>query len=172
MVPVAELKLQAYPGDYMVVEGQQCMTSAVGTNKGARLCVLEEAGGRLYELGARSSIPKPEEARSKTSLNLRPLSVVAADTIRKFSRIAEAIDLLLRKSDLDPAAMITARMVNDQVAVWYAVSGNTCSMIATLCDRADLIGSDGEVVLTVTRAEIERHAAEAAAGRDSMRVEV
>lgn len=173
--PDAELKLEVRPGSYMVVEGQQCMTFGVRTDKGSRLCVFEDAGGRLYEFGARSSIAEPEDARPE--MNLRRLSVVGADTVRKFSRIAEqnlaaeAIDLLLRKSDLDPAAMITAWRVTDELALWDVVSGNTCIIVVTLRDRADLIGSDGNTSLTVTRAEIERHAAEAAAGRDSLRAQ-
>lgn len=67
--------------------------------------------------------------------------------------------------------MITALAVSDDQATWYAVTGKTGVMVATLGDRADLAGSDGKAALTVTRAEIERHAADAAAGRDSLRVQ-
>jgi hypothetical protein len=175
VLPEAELKLQVHAGSKMVVEGRQCVAFGVRTDKGSRLCAFEETGGRLYEFGAGSPIPAFEQAKSQTSTDLRRLSVVGADTIRNFSKIAvqnlaaEAIDLLLRKSDVDPAAMITALRVSDEGAVWYAVSGTTCIMVATLRDRADLIGSDGKAVLTVTRTEIERHAAEAAAGGESMR---
>jgi hypothetical protein len=104
------------------------------------------------------------------------LSVVAADTIGNFSSVAEqnlaaeAIDVLLRNSGLDPAAMITALAVSDDRATWYAVTGKTGVMVETLGDRADLLGSDGKTALTVTRAEIERHAAEAAVGRDSLQI--
>jgi hypothetical protein len=177
VLPEAEHKLEVRAGGKMVVEGQQCMAFGVGTDKGSRLCVFEEAGGRLYEFGARSPISAREQAKSETSMNLRRLSAVGADTIRNFSRIAEqnlapeAIDLLLRKLDLDPVAMITALRVSDEGAVWYAVSGETCITVATLSDRADLIGSDGKVILTVTRTEIERHVAQAAAGGERMRAQ-
>ncbi|MGX4806427.1 DMP19 family protein [Bradyrhizobium guangdongense] len=177
VLPEAECKLEVRAGGKMVVEGQQCMAFGVGTDKGSRLCVFEEAGGRLYEFVARSPTSPVEPAKSETSTNLRRLSVVGADAIRNFSTIAEqnlaaeAIDLLLRKSDLDPVAMITALRVSDEGAVWYAVSGETCITVATLRDRADLVGSDGKAILSVTRAEIERHAAEAAAGGASMRAQ-
>jgi hypothetical protein len=177
VLPEAEHKLEVRAGGKMVVEGQQCMAFGVGTDKGSRLCVFEEAGGRLYEFGARSPISAREQAKSETSMNLRRLSAVGADTIRNFSRIAEqnlapeAIDLLLRKLDLDPVAMITALRVSDEGAVWYAVSGETCITVATLSDRADLIGSDGKVILTVTRTDIERHVAQAAAGGERMRAQ-
>jgi hypothetical protein len=183
VAPEPELKLMVLPGRNMDVEGQQCMAFDVKTDKGSRVCVFEEAGGRLYEYGLRSPIPKLEEVRPENLRSLQlpvvgaRLSAVGTDTIQNFSRIAEqnlaaeAIDLLLRKSGLDPAAMITALRVSDDLAAWYAVAGQTCIMVATLGDRADLVGSDGKAALTVTRAEIERHAAEAAAGRDSMRIQ-
>jgi hypothetical protein len=41
-------------------------------------------------------------------------------------------------------------------------------LVETFGDRAQVIGSDGELVLTVMRDEIERHAADAAVGRDSL----
>jgi hypothetical protein len=164
VMPDPELKAMVLPGFDMDVEGQQCMAFGVKTNKGSRLCVFEEAGGRLYELATRSPIVGAR------------LSTVGADTIQNFSRIAEqhfaaeAIELLLRKSGLDPAAMITALNVSDDRAAWYAVTGKTCVLIETLGDRANVIGSDGKAALTVTRAEIERHAAEAAVGRDSLQI--
>nr|WP_249815198.1 MULTISPECIES: DUF4375 domain-containing protein [unclassified Bradyrhizobium] len=166
VAPEPELKLMVLPGFDMEVEGQQCTAFGVKTDKGSRLCVFEEAGGRLYELATRSP-----------TVGAR-LSTVGIDTIGNFSRIAEqklaaeAIDLLLRKSGLDPAATITALSVSDDHASWYAVTGNTCVLIETLGDRANVVGSDGEAALTVTRAEIERHAAEAAAGRDSLNTPV
>ncbi|MGV7215458.1 hypothetical protein [Bradyrhizobium sp. UFLA05-112] len=176
----AELKLGVGAGSYMDVEGQQCMAFSVSTDKGSRICVFEETGGRLYEYLVRSPIPKLEDVKLENLKTFQPpvvgarLSVVGADTVGNFSRVAEqnlaaeAIDLLLRRSDLGPAAMITAVEVGDEWAAWCAVTGTTATMIATLRDRADIVGSDGKAALTVTRAEIERHAAEAAAGRDSI----
>ncbi|MBR0975215.1 DUF4375 domain-containing protein [Bradyrhizobium japonicum] len=164
VMPDPELNLMILPGFDMDVEGEPCRAFGVKTNKGSRLCVFDEAGGRLYELATRSPLVGAR------------LSTVGADTIRNFSRIAEqnfaaeAIDLLLRKSGLDPAAMITALNVSDDRAAWYAVTGNTCVLIETLSDRANMIGSDGKAALIVTRAEIERHAAEAAVGRDSLQI--
>ncbi|WP_375310561.1 DUF4375 domain-containing protein [Bradyrhizobium sp. A5] len=162
VMPDPELKLKVLAGFDLDVEGEQCRTFGVKTDKGSRLCVFEEAGGRLYEAGTSSPFVGAR------------LSTVGADTIRNFSRIAEenlaaeAIDLLLRKLGLDPAAAITALSVSDGRAAWYAVTGNTFVLIETLGDRAYVVGSDGKAALTVTRAEIERHAAEAAVGRDSL----
>lgn len=162
VMPDPEFKVMILPGFDTDVEGQQRRAFGVRTNKGARLCVFEEAGGRLYELATGSPMVGAR------------LSIVGTDTIGNFSKIAEqnlaaeAIDLLLRKSGLDPAATITALRVSDGWAAWYAVTGNTCVLVETLGDRANVIGSDGKAALTVTRAEIERHAAEAAAGRDSL----
>ena len=180
VAPEPELKLMVLPGSNMELAGQQRMAFGVKTDRGSRLCVYEEAGGQLYEFGPGSQRPNPAEMHEVLKsfppiLVGARLSAVAADTLRNFARIAEqnlaaeAIDLLLRKSDLDPAAQITALRVNDDWAAWYAVTGKTCVMVATLGDRADLVGSDGKAALTVTRAEIERHAAQAAAGRDSLR---
>lgn len=182
VAPEPELKLMVLAGSSMEVEGQQCMAFGVKTDKGARLCVYEDAGGQLYEYGPGSQSPKPAEMHEilksfPPSLVGGRLSVVGADAIRNFSRIAEqnlaaeAIDLLLRKSGLDPTAMITALDVSDDRAAWYAVTGKTCVLIETLGDRANVIGPGGKPALTVTRAEIERHAAEAAVGRDSLEIQ-
>lgn len=180
VVPEPELKLLVIRGSDRDVEEEQCIAVEVKTDKGARVCVYEKAGGQLYEYGPGSQSPKPAEMH-EILRNLPPslvgarLSVVTADTVGNFARIAEqnlaaeAIDLLLRNSGLDPAAMITALAVSDDRATWYAVTGKTGVMVATFRNRADLVGSDGKAAMTVMRAEIERHAAEAAAGRDSMR---
>ncbi|MGT2437607.1 DMP19 family protein [Bradyrhizobium betae] len=162
VMPDPELKLMVLPGFDMDVEGERCKTFGVKTDKGSRLCVFEDAGGRLYEAGMSSPFVGAR------------LSTVDADAIGNFSRVAEqtlaaeAIDLLLRNSGLDPAATITALSVSDGQAAWYAVTGNTLVLIETLGDRACVVGSDGKAALTTTRAEIERHAAEAAVGRDSL----
>jgi len=182
VAPDPEHKLKVRPGSGMEVAGKRCMVFGVETDRGSRLCVYDEAGGQLYEFGRDNKGPQPADMHEvlkmypPTLVGAR-LSVVEADTIRNFSRIAEqnlaaeAIDLLLRRSGLDPHAQITALRVNDDSAAWHAVSGKTCVMIVTRGDRADLVGSDGKAALTVMRAEIERHAAEAAAGCDSLRAE-
>ncbi|MET4389692.1 hypothetical protein ABIB73_005465 [Bradyrhizobium sp. F1.4.3] len=180
VAPDPEIKLAVRSGSHMDVEGEECLAFVVLTDKGTRICVFEETGGRLYEL--REPRPMPGQARMTPQNlgNFLPhvgvrLSVVGADTIRTFTRIAEqnlaaeAIDLLLRRSDLDPAGTITAIRVGDGSATWYAVTREARIVVATFGDRADVVGLDGRAALTVTRAEIERHAAEAAAGRDSMR---
>lgn len=179
VVPEPELKLLVIPGSNRDVEAEQCIAFEVKTDKGARVCVYEKAGGQLYEYGPGSRSPKPAEIHEilkslPPSLVGARLSVVTADTIGNFSRVAEqnlaaeAIDLLLRNSGLDPAGMITALAVSDDRATWYAMTGKTGVMVETSGDRADLLGPDGKTALTVTRAEIERHAAQAAAGRDSL----
>ena len=179
--PEAEVKLAVRPGSYMDVEGRQCMAFGVDTHKGKRVCAFEETGGRLYELVLRSPIPRLDHLKLENLKDFQPpvvgarLSAVSAATIGQFAKIAEqnlaaeAIDLLLRKSDLDAVAMIRAFRASDNWAAWYAVTGKTSIMVATLADRSDIVGPGGKATLTVTRAEIERHAAEAAHGRDSMR---
>jgi len=181
VVPDPEIKLAVRPGSQMNVEGEECLAFVVLTDKGSRVCVFEKTGGRLYEFGASRPLPGLAQMTPETLKNFLPppvgrrLSTVGADTIRSFTRIAEqnlaaeAIDLLLRKSDLDPAGMITAVRVGDGSATWYVVTREARIVVATHSDRADVVGSDGKAALTVTRAEIERHAAEAAAGRDSIR---
>lgn len=180
VTPEPELKLLVLPGSNMDVEGQQRMAFGVKTNKGARLCVFEEAAGRLYEYGLPRQVSKLDEVRLENPRNSHlpvvgaRLSVVGMDIIRNFSRIAEqnlaaeAIDLLLRKSGLVSVATITALSVSNNWASWGAVTGQTCVLVETFDDRAELVGADGKAELTVTRAELERHAAEAAAGDESM----
>ncbi|WP_407189958.1 DUF4375 domain-containing protein [Bradyrhizobium centrosematis] len=162
--PDPELKVMVLPGFDMDVEGEQCRTFGVKTDKGSRLCVVEEAGGRLYEMAPVSPMVGAQ------------LSSVGADTIASFVRIAqqnlaaEAIDLLLRRLDLDPAAMITALRVSDDRATWYAVTRKTGVLVETLADRSNVIGSGGQLLLTATRADIEHHAADAAMGHDSLEI--
>jgi Domain of unknown function (DUF4375) len=177
--PEGEFKLAVRPGSQMDVEGRQCMVFGVQTNLGARLCVFEEAGGRLYQFVKRS--PPPKEAPPEERTKYQPLVVgarlsnVDADMIRRFEQIADqtlaaaAIDLILRKLSLNPVAMITAFRVIGVRAAWYAVTGKACLMIVTSPDRADVVESGGEPTLTVTRAEIERHASLATTGSNSMR---
>lgn len=176
VAPEPELKLMVLPGSNMEAAGQ---AFGVKTDRGSRLCVFEEAGGQLFEFGPGSNSSNPAEMHEilksfPPSLIGARLSVVEGATIRNFSRIAEqnlaaeAIDLLLRKLGLDPAAMITALSVSEDRATWCAVTGKTGVLVETLGDRANVIESDGKAALTVTRTEIERHAAEAAVGRDSL----
>lgn len=178
--PDPELKRVVYPGSGMDVEGAQGIVFGVRTNKGSRLCVYEEAGGQLYEADPVSQSPKRSEMHE--ILKIFPssrvgerLSTVEAGTIRSFSQVAEqnlaaaAIGLLLRKLGLDTDADITALSVSDDQATWCAFTEGTGVLIQTLGDRANVLKPGGETMLTVTRTEIEQHAAEAAVGRDSLK---
>lgn len=176
--PEPELKLAVRAGAFWDIEGQQCKAFGVGTDKGSRLCVFEEAGGRLYEFVRRS--PPPEDTKPAAFKNYQAmvagarLSTVGADTIRQFAEIAdqtlaaEAIDLLLRKASLDAKSMITAWRLHHDGATWIAVAGQTRAVATTFGDRAALIERDGTPIVTITRAEIEHHAREAATGRATM----
>jgi Domain of unknown function (DUF4375) len=176
--PEPELKLAVRAGAFWDIEGQQCKAFGVGTDKGSRLCVFEEAGGRLYE-SVRPS-PPPKDAKPEVLKNYKPvvtgarLSTVAAETIQRFAKVAdqtlapEAIDLLLRKASLDPKSMVTAWRLHDDGATWIAVAGQTRAVATTFGDRAALVERDGTPIVTITRAEIEHHAKEAATGRATM----
>jgi hypothetical protein len=163
--PQPEVKLQVRPGGNMEIEGQQCMAFGVGTDKGARLCAFEKAGGRLYEL---------DGSGQRVAAGAR-LSTVGADKIRQFvqvagqMRAAEAIDLLLRKAGLDPRAMITAWEVFDGGVTWIVAAGETRLAAAVIGNGALLTKPDQTPIVRVAREEIERYAAVAAAGGDSMR---
>lgn len=67
VMPEPELKLLVLPGSNMDIEGQQRMTFGVKTNKGSRVCVFEEAAGRLYEYGLPSQISKLEDVKLETA---------------------------------------------------------------------------------------------------------
>jgi hypothetical protein len=163
--PQPEVKLQVRPGVNLEIEGQQCMAFGVGTDKGARLCVFEKTGGRLYEL---------DGSGGRVAAGAQ-LSAVGADKVRQFVKVADqmraadAIDLLLRKAGLDPRAMLTAWEVFDQGVTWIVATGQTRVAAAIIGNGAVLTEPDQTPIARVTREEIERYAAVVVAGADSMR---
>jgi Domain of unknown function (DUF4375) len=163
--PQPEVKLQVRPGVNVEIEGQQWMAFGVGTDKGARLCVFEKTGGRLYEL---------DGSGGRVAAGAQ-LSTIGADKVRQFVKVAgqvraaEAIDLLLRKAGLDPRAMITAWEVFEAGVTWIVATGQTRVAAAINGNGAMLTKPDQTPIVKVTREEIERYAALAVAGGDSMR---
>jgi len=163
--PQPEVKLEVRPGVNMEIEGQQCMAFGVGTNKGARLCVFEKTGGRLYEL---------DRSGGRVAAGAQ-LSTVGADKVQQFVKVAgqvraaEAIDLLLRKAGLDPRAMITAWEVFDGGVTWIVATGQTRAAAAINGDGAVLTKPDQTPIAGAARDDIERYAAVAATGGESLR---
>jgi hypothetical protein len=94
------------------------------------------------------------------------LSAVNAATIESFLKAAtdtqapEAIELLLKRAGLNPAAMITAWKVLETEALWIAFTDARLVVARTFPDGAVLRGSDEVQLATITKADIERHAAE------------
>ncbi|MGA2126437.1 MAG: DUF4375 domain-containing protein [Xanthobacteraceae bacterium] len=181
VVPEPEAKIAVGGGRYFEIEGQQSLAFAVHTEKGARFCVFDDAWARLYEQVQRSPVPKlGANAKPDDIKNFKPpevgkrLSTVGADTIRRFvaaaneTRAPEAIDLLLRKTGLDPNAMITAWKLQDGGATWIVVAGGHRIVAVTSRHGAELIGRNFNPVPAATRAEIDRHVAEAAKGGASL----
>ena len=173
VTPEPEAVLAIRAGGVVEIDGRQCSAFGVDTDSGRRLCVIEEAGGRLYERIMQASPPKDANPGPWLVAGER-LAVVSEATIRRFIRIseqtlaAEAIDLLFRKAGLNSEPRLTAWRVNDDSVCWIAATEQT-RMVATIFgNRAVLARRDGRFVLALTRAEIEAHAAEAAAGRDTM----
>lgn len=168
VAPEPEVKTVVRAGAYLSIEGQQCLAFGVGTDKGARLCVCDGTGARLYEFAeakpSAQSTPEPLSSLAAGAL----LSSVSAQTIAGFASMAaethtaEAIDLLLRTANLDPKAMLTAWKLHADGATWIALTGERRVVVTTSHRGAQLSTGDGAPVLTLTRAEIERHAAEVA----------
>jgi len=179
ITPEPELKLAIFAGADLEIEGKTCKVFGLRTDKGTRLCTIEDTRARLFELVRPDPPPKtatPEETRKHKPVEAGArLSEVSMDTIRQFAAVAEqtmaaeAIDLLLRKSGIDAGAMITAWKLKDRAAIWIAVSGQKRAAMWTSPDQAAVVGPGGAPTVTVTRAEIERHAAVAADGGASMR---
>jgi hypothetical protein len=163
--PAPEVKLAVRPGVNVEIEGQQCVAFGVGTDKGPRLCVHEKAGGRLYELDSNAG---------RVAAGAR-LSSVGADRIQQFSKAAdqllapEALVVLLWKARLDPTAIVTAWDVVDEGVTWIVATGQTRAAAAVARTGAVLTKPDQTPLATVSRQEMERIAAEATAGRDSLR---
>jgi len=178
VTPDPEIKLAVPGGSHMEIEGQMCLAFSVSTDKGDRLCVSEDTGGRLYEF--LESPPLSETATAEQRDVYRPmaagarLSIVSETLVRSFYETAqrtlacEAIDLLLRKAALAPSSAVTAWRLRDNSAVWIVVSGQNHVVATTSPDSATLAQRDGTQLASVTRAEIEQHAAEAERGGPSM----
>ncbi len=172
VTPDPEIKLAVTGGSHIEIEGQMSLAFSVDTDKGDRLCVSEDTGGRLYEFiksPPLSATAEQRKAHRPMGAGAR-LSAVSETTVRSFYEMAErtlaceAIDLLLRKAPLAPGSAVTAWKLQDTSAVWIVVSGQNHVVATTSPDRATLTQRDGTPLATVTRAEIERHAAQAAAG--------
>jgi hypothetical protein len=177
--PNPEVKLALHAGSNMEVEGQTCKAFGLHTDKGLRLCVFEDAGGRLYEYV--ESAPFPTSQTPEYLKNYRPLvvgvrlSTVGADTIRQFIDIAEklfcaeAIDLLLRRAGMDTGAMITAWEVCGASATWIVATGQTWVAAAIADKGAVLTKPDQTPIVSISRAEINDHASRVAIARATMR---
>jgi Domain of unknown function (DUF4375) len=163
--PQPEVKLEVRPGVNVEIEGQPCMAFGVGTDKGTRLCVYEKTGGRLYEL---------DRTLGRVAAGAQ-LSAVGAEMIQQFATsanqmlAAEALLLLLWKAGLDPKAMVTAWEIVDDAVSWIAATGQT--HVAATIDTAGalLTKPDQTPIVEVSRADMERIAAEATAGAASLR---
>jgi hypothetical protein len=161
VAPEPEAKTAVRGGWHQAIEGRQCMAWIVGTDKGARLCVADEAGARLYE-----QVKRAAGAR---------LSNVGAGTISGFATMAretrapEALDLLLRTAKLDPGAAITAWRLHDDGATWIAMTGGRRVVAKITRHGAALVNDDGTPAATFAKAEIDRHAAEVAEAGATLR---
>jgi hypothetical protein len=82
---------------------------------------------------------------------------------------AEAIVVMLWKARLDPKAMVTAWEVSDGGVTWIVATGQTRVAAAIVGTGAVLTKPDQTPIARVSREDMERIAAEAAAGRDSLR---
>jgi Domain of unknown function (DUF4375) len=177
--PHPELKLAVHAGSNMEIEGQMCKAFGLHTDRGLRLCVFEDAGGRLYEYI--ESTPFPESPTPENLKNYRPpvvgrrLSTVGADRIRQFVDIAEnlfcaeAIDLLLRKGGFDSNAVVTAWELVDSSASWILATGKDRFAAVVFAQGAVLTKPDTTPLLRVSRAEIDHHASQVTIAQDTMR---
>jgi hypothetical protein len=160
--PEPETKIRVARPMRWEVEGEQCVAHAVWTLKGKRLCVCDDAGARLYA-------HKPDQADAGSRL-----SAVDAATIKRFVKVAnetqapEAIDLVLRRADVNPAAMITAWEALENEARWIAFTYYRVVVARTSPHGATLTDLDGRQLAAITKADIERHAAEIERGAAKM----
>ena len=103
------------------------------------------------------------------------LSAVSADTIQRFvdtaneAQVPEAIDLMLRKAGLGPEAMITACLATDGAPLWIVITEQSLTVARCFPNGAQLRDHEGNPVASVTKAEIDAHAAETAAAGATMR---
>jgi hypothetical protein len=181
--PQPEIKTGVGGGFYQEIEGEQCLAFVVATQNGERLCVPDDSGGaRLYECIQQSPLPEfgpgtnaGDIANYKPPLAGARLSAVAADTIQRFvdtaneAQVPEAIDLMLRKAGLGPEAMITACLATDGAPLWIVITEQSLTVARCFPNGAQLRDHQGNPVASVTKAEIEAHAAETAAAGATMR---
>jgi hypothetical protein len=180
--PQPEIKTGVGGGFYLEIEGQQCLAFVAATQNGERLCVPDDGGARLYEHIQQSPLPEfgpgltPEDlANYKPPLAGARLSTVSAETIQRFvdaaneTQVPEAIDLMLRKAGLGPEAMITACLATDGAPLWIVITERSLAVARCFPNGAQLRDHEGKPVASVTKAEIEQHAAEAAAAGATMR---
>ena len=162
------------------IEGKQCVAHVVRTDKGRRLCVCDDEGARLYEQIERSPFPRgPGVTREdiekyKSSIVGSRLSAVDAATIQGFVKAAndtqapEAIELLLRRAGLNPAATITAWKALETEALWIVFTDGRLVVARTFYDGAVLGGFDEPQLAAITTADVKRHAAEIEAAAATM----
>ena len=180
--PQPEIKTGVGGGFYLEIEGQQCLAFVAATQNGERLCVPDDGGARLYEHIQQSPLPEfgpgmtPEDiANYKPPLAGARLSTVSAETIQRFvdtaneTQVPEAIDLMLRKAGLGPGAMVTACLATDGDPLWVVITERSLAVARCFPNGAQLRDHEGKPVASVTKAEIEAHAAEAAAAGATMR---
>jgi hypothetical protein len=180
--PEPEIKTGTGGGFYAEIEGEERLVFVVGTQAGERLCAPGEEGARLYEYIRQSPMPDASAALSAEEVeNFRPpvagrlLASVGAATIQQFIAAAnetlapEAIDLLLRKAGLGPAAMMTVSLAKDGGPLWIAATERSLTIARTSANGAQLWDHQGAALAAAAREEIERHAAEVAATGRAMR---
>ena len=159
---------------FLEIEGKQCVGHIVQTDKGKRLCVCDDEGARLYayhEDDQRAKRAPGEDTmkylsrRAVSSVGSR-LSAVDAATIQRFVKVAnetqapEAIELLLRRAGLSPAATVTAWGALENEALWIAFTDGRLVVARTFSHGATLVGFDGPQLVAITKSDIECHAAE------------
>ena len=180
--PEPEIKTGIGGGFYEEVDGEQRLVFVLSTQMGQRLCVPGDAAARLYEYTDRSPRPAPDPELDLDEIqNYKPpvvgrqLSEVSAEIIQRFvaaadeTSAAEAIDLMLRKAQLGPAAMITASRAKDGDPLWIVATEQNLSIARSSTSGAQLRDHEGKPLASVTSAEIEQHASEAAAAGLAMR---
>jgi Domain of unknown function (DUF4375) len=180
--PEPEIKTGIGGGFYQEIDGEDRLVFVLSTMSGQRLCVPSDEGARLYEYVNQSPLPEAGPDLSIEDIgNFKPpvlgkqLSAVSGETIGRFVTVAvetkapEAIDLLLRKAGLGPAAMITASLARDGDPLWIVATERSLSIARSSTAGAQLRDHQGQPLASVTPAEIERHEAEVAAADLAMR---
>ena len=172
-LPLAEIKLGIGNGRAIEIDGQQTQAYYVHTNANQpRLCVVTKEYAAAYELLETDHLHTPR-LRTVT----RKLSHVRSETIAKVIELANkyhapmALDLLLRKSGIDPSGAAVAPMSIEPkptgaVVNWLvAAGGQTLSALSVPSGSALLRPGDGQYLATVTRGEVEEYSLRVEAGR-------